>query len=170
MSPGVRAGKISRRSFSRALARQTILIIMKCATDVTYRPIVFLVNVQATDLISGLHFSLRQWIVRKKVLPFVAHKWAVKRRLERLAGRMGTARCTRREIMAKGIWKGVDISPWRYYCPRALTYAQLNLSFFLDPAHLVTTVLSSPTIRIVPQHRTIHPTILVRIQLINCRS
>ena len=58
MSPSVRAGKVSRHNFSRALARQTNLIIMKCVTDVTYRPIMFLfANMQAADLVSDLHFS-----------------------------------------------------------------------------------------------------------------
>ena len=53
-----------------------------------------------------------------KVLPFVARKWAARRRL---GDRMGTARCTRREIMAKGTWRGVGISSRRYYRPRILT-------------------------------------------------
>jgi len=169
MSPGV-AGKISRCSFSRALARQTILIIMKCATDVTYRPIVFLVNVQAADLISGLHFFLRQWIVQKKVLLFVAYKWAVKRRLKRFGGRMGTAWCTRRKIIAKGIWKGVDISSRRYYCPRVLTYCTRNwisLSFWI-PHTWWRRCWARP--RSGLSLRTERYIRLVRIQQINCRS
>lgn len=88
MSSSMPAGKVSRRNFSPALVRQTILIFMKCATGVTYRPIVFLVaNVQAADLISNLHFSSRQWVARKKILPFVAYKWTARRRL--VGGRSG---------------------------------------------------------------------------------
>lgn len=103
-------------------------LLWNATTDVTYRPIVFPVaNVRAADLISDLHFSSRQWLARKKVLPFVARKWAARRRL--VGGRMGTARCTRREIMAKGTWRGVGISSRRHYRPRALTVRAIESLF-----------------------------------------
>lgn len=106
MSPGVRAGKASRRNFSRALARKTILIVMKRATDVTYR--YSWLPMCKRDLISGLHFSSRQWIVWKKVLPFVARKWAARWRL--VGGRMGTA-----TMHAKGDYGKRDLKGRRHF-------------------------------------------------------
>lgn len=125
MSPSVRAGKVSRRNFSRALARQTILIIVKYVTEVTYRPIVFLV-VNARD--GWPHFQatifLRDNRSRgKECCP----SWLLSER--RGGGRMGTARCTRREIIAKGTWRGVGISSRRYYRPRALTVRAIESLF-----------------------------------------
>lgn len=114
-------------------------------------------------------FSLRQWIVQKKVLLFVAHKWAVKRRLKRFGDRMGTA-CTRREIIAKGIWKGVDISSRRYYCPRVLTYCTRNwisLSFWIPHTWWRQCWTRPRSGLSLSTERYIR---LVRIQQINCRS
>lgn len=132
MSSSVPAGKVSH-NFSRALARQTILIFMKCATDVTYRPIVFLVaNVQATDLISNLHFSSRQWIARKKMLPFVAYKWTARRRL--VGGRSGHG-----PMHAKGDYGKRDLKGRRHFfaalllptCANCTRKNWISLSFWV---------------------------------------
>lgn len=162
MSSSARAGKASR-NFSRALARQTILSIIKCATGVTYRPIVFL-----RQRASGCwpHFKppffSATMDAEKKVLPFVE---LMSERRGGGSSEVEWARPDAREgrLWQKGPWRGVDISS-RYYCPRALT-VQLNLSFVLGLVRWRRRARPQAELSLGTMHHR-----LVCIRQINCRS
>lgn len=118
--------KASRRNFSRALARKTILIVMKLATDVTYRYSWSPMCKRPTSFQASI-FLRDNGSYGKKCCP----SWLVSERREGGSPEVEWARprCTRREIMAKGTWRGVGIFSRRYYRPRALTVRAIESLF-----------------------------------------